>query len=141
MTCTQLISPVLTLLCFGSHASAQGTKADSERADRLGGLVRDKVFTARVKPHWWEGDSRCWHRKDLADGKREFVLVDAEKGTREAAFDHVKLALLLKEKLGKEVASDKLPLDGIQFEGDAAIRFNVDGKGWKYEHASGALAE
>src|SRR5688500_5939524 len=99
MTRTQLISLVLTLLCFGSHASAQGTKADYERADRLGGMVRDKVFKARVTPHWLEGNSRFWYRNDLAEGKREFVLVDAEKGTREAAFDHVKLALLLKEKL------------------------------------------
>ncbi|MBC7853740.1 MAG: DPP IV N-terminal domain-containing protein, partial [Pirellulaceae bacterium] len=141
MTRTQLLSSVLILVCFGSYASAQGTKADYERADRLGGLVQDKVFKARVTPHWLEGNSRFWYRNDLADAKREFLLVDADKGTREAAFDHAKLAMALKEKLGKDVPADKLPLEGIQIEGDGAIRFNVDGKGWKFDSTAASLAE
>src|SRR6478736_4391859 len=122
----QHISFVLVFLCFGAFASAQGTKSDYERADKLGGLVQGKVFKAKVTPHWLEGNSRFWYRNDLAEGKREFVLVDAEKGTREAAFDHANLAMALKEKLGKEVTADKLPLEGIQVEGDGAIRFNTE---------------
>ena len=137
----QYISFGLVFLCFGAIASAQGTKSDYERADKLGGLVQGKVFKAKVTPHWLEGNSRFWYRNDLADGKREFILVDAEKGTREAAFDHAKLAMALKEKLGKEVAADRLPLEGIQVEGDGAFRFNTDGKGWKFEPASGVLTE
>ncbi|MFN0021309.1 MAG: hypothetical protein ACKVP0_23920, partial [Pirellulaceae bacterium] len=137
----QHLSPSFILLCCGALASAQGTKSDYERADNLGGLVQGKVFKAKVTPHWLEGNSRFWYRNDLSDGKREFLLVDAEKGTREAAFDHAKLAAALKEKLSKEVAADKLPFDGIQIEGDGAIRFNAEGKGWKFEPASGALTE
>jgi dipeptidyl aminopeptidase/acylaminoacyl peptidase len=137
----QHISFVLVFLCFGALASAQGTKSDYERADKLGGLVQGKVFKAKVTPHWLEGNSRFWYRNDLAEGKREFVLVDAEKGTRETAFDHAKLAMALKEKLGKDIVADKLPLEGIQIEADGAIRFNMEGKGWKFESASGALAE
>jgi dipeptidyl-peptidase-4 len=137
----QHISCVLVFLSFGALASAQGTKADYERADKLGGLVQGRVFKSKVTPHWLEGNSRFWYRNDLVDGKREFIFVDVEKGTREAAFDHAKLAAVLKEKLGKEIAADKLPLEGIQVEGDGAIRFNVEGKGWNFEPASGALME
>ncbi len=135
------ILPSFFLLSCAALASAQGTKSDYERADQLGGLVQGKVFKARVTPHWLEGNSRFWYRNDLADGKREFLRVDAEKGTREEAFDHAKLAAALKEKLGKEIAADKLPLEGIQFEGDGAIRFNVEGKGWKFDPAALSLAE
>ena len=142
MTRHRLLIAICIVLGATGSADAQGTKADYERAERLGGQVRDKVFKAKVTPHWLEGNARFWYRNDLAEGKREFVLVDAEKGTREAAFDHAKLAAVLKEKLGKEVPADRLPLEWIQFADEGkAIRFNVDGKGWKFELAGGSLAE
>src|SRR5262245_56837506 len=50
------------------------------------------VSKARITPHWIHQNKRFWYRSDLGKGKREFVLVDAEKGTREPAFDHEKLA-------------------------------------------------
>ena len=40
-------------------------------------------------------NNRFWYCNDLGGGKREFILVDAEDGTRELAFDHVKLAAAL----------------------------------------------
>jgi dipeptidyl aminopeptidase/acylaminoacyl peptidase len=141
MTRTPTLLLLFALQFTPSLASAQGTKADYERAERLFGLVQNKVLRAKVNAHWLEGNTRFWYRNDLADGKREFILVDAEKGSREPAFDHAKLAAALQEKLGKEVATDKLPLEGIQIEADGAIRFNAEGKGWKFEPASGALAE
>ena len=94
-TLVGLICVTNLLLSSARLASAQGTKSDYERADKLGGLVQGKVFKAKVTPHWLEGNSRFWYRNDLADGKREFILIDAEKGTREAAFDHAKLAMAL----------------------------------------------
>src|SRR5690348_16402963 len=74
---------------------AQGTAADYERAARLPQLTRDKVFKARVEPHWFDGNNKFWYRNDLAGDKREFVLVDAAKGQRQAAFDHERLAAAL----------------------------------------------
>src|SRR5262245_29272658 len=53
------------------------------------------VSKARIIPHWIHQGKRFWYRNDSGKGKREFILVDAEKGTREAAFDHEKLARAL----------------------------------------------
>ena len=55
------------------------------------------VFKARVTPHWFHQNNRFWYRNDLGGGKREFIVVNAEDGTREPAFDHQKLAAALTE--------------------------------------------
>src|SRR5690242_2824687 len=73
-------------------ASAQGTRADYERAEALPRLTQGKVFRARVTPHWFAGGSRFWYRNDLPDGAREFIHVDAERGIREPAFNHAEVA-------------------------------------------------
>ena len=54
-----------------------------------------------MQPHWMAGDDQFWYRNDLADGAREFILVDAVKGTRQPAFDHARLAEALGKSLGK----------------------------------------
>src|SRR5947199_321126 len=73
-------------------AVAQGTRDDYARPDALRGRTSDKVFKARVEPHWDAGGARFWYRNDLAGGAREFVAVDAAKGSRRPAFDHDALA-------------------------------------------------
>jgi dipeptidyl aminopeptidase/acylaminoacyl peptidase len=75
-------------------AFAQGTKADYERADTVRDWTAGKVIRAKVEPHWFDDGNKFWYRNDLPGGKREFVLVDAVKGTREV------------------VTEDKLPKDG-----------------------------
>lgn len=73
-----LLLPVLTL----STALAQGTRADYERALSLGARTGQKIFRATIEPHWLPGGETFWYRNDLADGRREFVFVDAAKGER-----------------------------------------------------------
>src|SRR5688500_8743463 len=68
------------------------------------------VYKARITPHWFDGGARFWYQNDLAGGKREFLLVDAEKGKRERAFDHEKLAAALVEAGMVEAAADRLPI-------------------------------
>ena len=53
------------------------------------------VYKSRIEPHWFDGGARFWYQNDLARGTREFILVDAEKGTRAKAFDHERLAAAL----------------------------------------------
>ena len=52
------------------------------------------MFKARVDPHWFDNGDKFWYRNDLPGGKKEFVIVDAVKGTREV------------------VTEDKLPKEG-----------------------------
>jgi dipeptidyl aminopeptidase/acylaminoacyl peptidase len=48
-----------------------------------GGGTGAGVYKARITPHWYEGNMKFWYQNDLADGKREFIVVDAERGMRE----------------------------------------------------------
>src|SRR5580700_7130764 len=61
------------------------------------------IFKMRIAPHWFDGDNRFWYRNDLAGGAREFILVDAEHGTRAPAFDHQRLATALSKAAGGQV--------------------------------------
>src|SRR5689334_2243055 len=76
-------------------------------ADRL-------VFKMRIAPHWFDGDDRLWYRNDLAGGAREFIMVDAARGTRGPAFDHARLAAALAKASGKDYKADRLPFDEIE---------------------------
>ena len=85
---------VLLLLSLLS-SRGQGTKADYERSANLNQRFANKVLKQRVTPHWLADTNRFWYRNDLADGKREFILVNASQATRSLAFDHAKLAAAL----------------------------------------------
>ena len=102
-----------------------------ERGPR-GGQADALVYKARVAPHWFHGNSRFWYRNDLAGGTREFILVDAETGSRTRAFDQEKLASALSKAVGGTVyTADKLPFDAIEFDAEAkSIRFQVEKDYW-----------
>src|SRR5271157_3475844 len=71
------------------------------------------VFKDEIVPHWFDDNRRFWYRNDLAAGAREFIVVDAVKGTREPAFDHKRIAAAVAKAAGREVAANKLPFDLI----------------------------
>ncbi len=103
-----------------------------------GGQAESLVYKTRITPHWFHGNTRFWFRNDLAGGTREFILVDAETGSRTRAFDHEKLATAL-SKAGGGTAhkADRLPFDAIEFAADAkSIRFQVDKDYWTCAFAS-----
>jgi dipeptidyl aminopeptidase/acylaminoacyl peptidase len=90
------------------------------------------VYRAEIEPHWFDDNARFWYRNDLRGGAREFVLVDAVKGTRGPAFDHKKLGAALSKASGKEYAAEKLPFDRIEFvEQNKAVSFRAGGQAWK----------
>ena len=64
-----------------------GTSQPPAEARAQGPSREPRVYRDRVEPNWIEGTSRFWYRNSLPGGKQEFVLVDAEKGTRDPAFD------------------------------------------------------
>jgi len=121
---------LFVLLCFSSTALAQGTRADYERANNLRRLTDNKVFKSQVKPHWFTNNTRFWYRNDLAGGRREFVLVDAEKGIREPAFDHQRLAAALAKATSKKIEPDRLSIEPLEFAGQESFVFEAEGKRW-----------
>ena len=113
-------------------AIAQGTRSDYERALNLRKITANKVFKQRVIPHWLPGDTQFWYRNDLADKAREFILVNAETGTRQPAFEHERLAEALAKAAGKEIRPDRLPIDKLKFtESGSKLQFTSHGKRWK----------
>jgi dipeptidyl aminopeptidase/acylaminoacyl peptidase len=120
---------------------AQGTKADYERADALVGRTSGKVFKTRAQPHWLADNDRFWYRNDLAEGAKEFILVDAAKGTRQPAFDHARVAEALGKATGKPQKATHLPIERIVVSKDAAIHFEAAGKSWRHDAATGTLKE
>ncbi|HEV3415902.1 MAG TPA: DPP IV N-terminal domain-containing protein [Pirellulales bacterium] len=134
---------VLVLLFVAkSSLFAQGTQADYDRANHLAESVRGKVFRAAINPRWFDGDKRFWYRNDLAEGRREFVVVDAAAGTRSPAFDHARLADALCKLAGKELTADKLPIDQLEFAGpDGPLVLDALGKGWQCDLSDYTIKE
>ncbi len=90
------------------------------------------LYKARIEPHWFADNTRFWYRNRLRDDKKEFVLVDAEAGTRQKAFDHDKLAAAL-SATEKRYQPDELPFDAVEFVNDGkAIRFAAEGSQWEW---------
>lgn len=92
-----------------------------------------QLYRASIKPHWLSDRPCFWYRNGLANGAREFVLVDAQKGTREPALDHERLAAALSEQLGEEVAATHLPIDALEFVGDESIRLHSPKAVWRLQ--------
>lgn len=77
-----------------------------------------KVYRDKVEPHWFDENRKFWYRVDLSAGRKEFIVVDAEKGSRAPAFDHERVAKSLGAKLNKELDPARLPFDRLVFSED-----------------------
>lgn len=136
----RVVLALASALAVGGRLGAQGTQSDYHRANSLRSRTEGKVFKARVAPHWLAGDSRFWYRNDLPHGDREFVLVDAARGTRQPAFDHARLAAALGAATGKPAIARQLPVDGLQFDAKTSdVLLRSDGKTWRCNLQSYAL--
>jgi hypothetical protein len=94
------------------------------------------VYKTRITPHWFQNDTRFWYRNDLREGTKEFILLEAESGTRQPAFDHQQLALALSKAAGETYEAERLPFSEIDFfDASLAIRFDAAGKAWKWDPA------
>jgi dipeptidyl-peptidase 4 len=104
--------PLVLCLLFliAPSAFGQGTKADYERANSVGKWTAGKVFKAKIETAWTPDGDTFWYRNDLPGGKKEFVLVDAVKGTRE---------IVTEDKLPKD-AKPLAPPKKKGFGGDAS---------------------
>ncbi|MEU9886062.1 DPP IV N-terminal domain-containing protein [Sphaerisporangium sp. NPDC051011] len=76
------------------------------------------ITSFNVVPSWVGEGETFWYRKHTSAGY-EFVVVDAETGTKRPAFDHVRLAAALSAVLETEVDPTAMPLDELQLRDDA----------------------
>jgi dipeptidyl aminopeptidase/acylaminoacyl peptidase len=118
------------LLATPSLLSAQGTKADYERANALRKKLANSTINVPGSVTWLEGD-RFYYRKSVKGG-HEFVLVDAATGKKGPAFDHERLATALSTANHAKYSATTLPLVDFQFaDGEKAITFTATASDWK----------
>lgn len=98
-----------------------------------------EVYRDQVQPRWF-GDGKFWYRNQLADGAKEFVLVDAAAGRKQPAFDHARLATELGAVSGAKLDGAKLPFDEITLSPDLArLKVEVAGHSWEVDLATYAV--
>lgn len=92
-----------------------------------------EVYRDQVRPHWF-GEGKFWYSNALADGAKEFVLVDAAAPEKRPAFDHARLALELGKVAGAKLDGAKLPFDEITLSPDLArVAVEFQGRGWEVD--------
>jgi dipeptidyl aminopeptidase/acylaminoacyl peptidase len=131
----RLILPLVAAMVVAAFASAsaqaQTNNTAQARRGRFGEPERG-VYKARLVPHWFAADTKFWYRNDLRGEAREFILVDAAKGTRQPAFDHDKLAAALSKAAQHEYKGDHLPIASLEFSEDArTVKFEAADKTWE----------
>jgi dipeptidyl aminopeptidase/acylaminoacyl peptidase len=125
------VSLVFSGLGFlSAQESPQQRARDEDRS-------RPPAYKERITPFWFHNNTRFWYGNDLRNGTKEFVVVDAGRGTRQPAFDHAKLAAALSKASRTQYQAERLPFDRIEFIDDArAIRFTVGDRTWKCDLTS-----
>lgn len=113
MTTVKKISVLLTL-SWGLFTQAQGTLKEYKRANALDTLFKNKVYNAPKEFHWI-GNDYVWYSNPVLKGK-EFILVDTRKQNQLPAFDHNRLGQSLSKFLGKEINSNDLPIENLEFD-------------------------
>ncbi|MGB2864212.1 MAG: DPP IV N-terminal domain-containing protein [Sedimentisphaerales bacterium] len=130
---TVIQATVLSALFLAVHnVCAQGTRSDYERALNLRETTANKVFKDRVTAHWLKDNKRFWYRNDLPEGKRKFIFVDTDKGIRQPAFNHERLAASLAKATNQEIGPEKLAIDRLTFdETGSSLTFSYNNSWWK----------
>ncbi len=130
-------------ICSAEMASAQGTHNDYERWRTYDERTRNLVFRDSVEPNWFgEQNDLFWYRVRTGKESHQFVMVDAETGERQLAFDHDQLSKLLSEATGSEVESSCLQLKSLTFStGPKSCHFRYGDKAWNFGLPAGPLEE
>jgi dipeptidyl-peptidase-4 len=122
-------------------AGAQQIREDYARWQTYEARTRDRVFRDSVKPNWFgPGLNRFWYRVKTAADAHQYVLVDAGKGERVAAFDHRELAAAIGRQTKATVRHDQLDLRGLTFADDAnTCYFRLANQDWRLQLPAGPL--
>lgn len=118
---------LLAMMALPPGTWSQGSRADYERARTVRQWMTGKVVRVVVRPQWIHGTARFWYRRDLPEGRREFLYVDPDVPVRRPAFDHARMAAALSRVLHRQVTAERLPIDAIAYDADPerALRVQV----------------
>jgi dipeptidyl aminopeptidase/acylaminoacyl peptidase len=125
------MAALLPLALVPVAAKAQLKPADYDRALGLNEKYHGLLLHYPDAVEWIEGTDRFVYRRTVPGG-HEFILVDAEKQTRQPAFDHARLAGALSKALGEPLKPETLPFDHIHLEANgSALGFERGPDRWR----------
>ena len=97
------------------------------------------VLNATLFPIWIDDSDCFWYERQTKEG-REYRLVDAAEGSNNLAFDHLDLALKLKEASGETIDEINLPITDVSIEiGPRVVEFCAFHQYWRYSEASKSI--
>ncbi len=125
------LAPTTGALAQAPDSPGRLTAADYERAEAfLAQNLATRVFRASVSPDW-HSDTRFSYRVRIPGG-HEFIRVDAERGTRDRAFDHERLSAALSRATDESFEALQLPFTRFdEEEGAQVIRVQAAGRSWR----------
>jgi dipeptidyl-peptidase-4 len=91
------------------------------RAEQMLRPRRTTLITGVMGPLTWLAKSESFYYTTSSSDGVEYVLVDPVAGTRQPAFDHVRLAAALADASGQPVERASLRLSVIEFGGNAVV--------------------
>jgi hypothetical protein len=99
---------LVAAVCTASLNWGQGTLADYQRAQGLPAKARSLVVNTPGPASWIGESDHFWYWRSVAGGT-EFMLVDAQAGSKKLAFDHDKLAAAISSATGQTYKGLALP--------------------------------
>lgn len=109
-----------TALVLGNTTwAAATTDADPASAFESAALVA-LVKNLSPSPNWIAGSDRFWVKNESTEGTR-FLVVDAEDGKQEPAFDHANMAAALTAAGVENVKAEALPIAGLDWKDDSIL--------------------
>lgn len=119
----------------------QVSRTDYERAEKfLQKNLEKSIYNQWVEPIWAENGNTFIYAVNTRNGK-EFFRVDSEKKSKQTAFDHSKLALLLTDNLKEEVKPFELPINRIALVGKNEVSFWAGKRQWIYNISTNSLKD
>ncbi len=134
--CLQLTGVLLAFVAQAAQPAPATTGAPDASPPQSQRQSEGRLYKSRVTSHWFAHNTRFWYRNDLGGGAREFILVDAARGTRERAFDHEAVA----KQIRKGASAEKLPVEELRFSDDgASVVLLGRSPGWQLNLQTGQL--
>ena len=110
----------------GARAEPVVTAEDYRRAERFLPASKPRyVLNDSISAQWIGAEDRFWYKRQLPDGGKEFVTVDAASGEKQPSFDHAKIAAALSSLGEEEFTATDLPFDSFDFNDEGGISFQT----------------
>ncbi|MFP6874887.1 MAG: prolyl oligopeptidase family serine peptidase [Verrucomicrobiales bacterium] len=126
-------------LVLATSLSAQGTREDYQRAASLRKHAEGKLLKEWVDARWLPDGHRFWYRNDLAQGRSEFVFVDARKPRQKLVIEGEKIADVLTGKLGRRVQPKEITVEAMEVDEGGLVSLNTGKDSFRFDPVSGEL--